>query len=57
MNRKKIEVTKLKRDIITLQAEMKARSDKIEQNVGKLKIIRSTIMKHLQKSLSDPLFE
>jgi len=53
----KVEVIKLKRDIVTLQAEMKARSDKIEQNAGKLKIIRSNIMKHLQKSLSDPLFE
>ena len=51
------EINKLKRDIVTLQAEMKARSDKIEQNDDKLKIIRSNIMKHLQQSLSDPLFE
>ena len=43
----KVEVTKLKRDIVTLQAEMKARSDKIEQNGGKLKILRSNIMKRV----------
>ena len=53
----KREINKLKRDIVTLQAEMKARSDKIEQNDDKLKTIRSNIMKHLQQSLSDPLFE
>ena len=54
---KKRQINKLKRDIVTLQAEMKARSDKIEQNDDKLKIIRSNIMKHLQQSLSDLLFE
>ena len=51
------EVSKMKRDIITLQAEMKARNDKIEKNDEKIKILRKNIMKHLQQSLSDPLFE
>ena len=51
------EVSKMKRDIITLQAEMKARNDKIEKNYEKIKILRKNIMKHLQQSLSDPLFE
>ena len=51
------EVTKMKRDIITLKAEMKARKDKIEQNDEKIDGIRKNIMKHLQESLSDPLFE
>ena len=51
------EVTKMKRDIITLKAEMKARKDKIEQNDEKIDSIRKNIMKHLQESLSDPLFE
>ena len=47
----------MKRDIITLQAEMKARKDKIDQNDEKMKDLRKNIMKHLQQSLSDPLFE
>ena len=51
------EVIQMKRDIITLKAEMKVRKDKIEQNDEKMKIIRKNIMKHLQQSLSDPLFE
>ena len=51
------EINKLRRDIVTLQAEMKARSDKIEHNESKMKTIRSNIMRHLQQSLSDPLFE
>ena len=51
------EINKLRRDIVTLQAEMKARSDRIEHNDVKMKTIRSNIMKHLQQSLSDPLFE
>ena len=36
---------------------MKARSDKIERNDDKMKILRTNIIKHLQTSLSDPLFE
>ena len=36
---------------------MKARSDKIEKNDEKMKIIRTNILKHLKQSLSDPLFE
>ena len=51
------EVNKLKRDIITLRAEIKARSDKIEKNDEKMKTLRTNIIKHLQQSLSDPLFE
>ena len=51
------EFNQLKRDIITLKAEMKARSDKIERNDDKMKILRTNIIKHLQTSLSDPLFE
>ena len=51
------EINQLKRDIITLKAEMKARSDKIEKNDEKMKIIRTNILKHLKQSLSDPLFE
>jgi len=51
------EINKLRRDIVTLQAEMKARSDIIEHNDVRMKILKSNIMKHLQQSLSDPLFE
>ena len=51
------EISKLKRDIITLKAEMKARSDKIDKNDEKMKVIRTNILKHLKQSLSDPLFE
>ena len=51
------EISKLKRDIITLNAEMKARSDKLEKNDEKMKLIRTNLMRHLQQSLSDPLFE
>ena len=51
------EIIKLKRDIITLKAEMKARSDKIENNDEKMKVIRANLLKHLKQSLSDPLFE
>ena len=49
------EINKLRRDIVTLQAEMKARSDIIEHNDVRMKILKSNIMKHLQQSLSDPL--
>ena len=51
------EISNLKRDIITLKAQMKARSDKIEKNEDRMKDIRTNIIKHLQQSLSDPLFE
>ena len=51
------EISKLKRDVITLKAEMKARSDKIEKNDEKMKDIRTNIIRNLQQSLSDPLFE
>ena len=51
------EISKLKRDMITLKAEMKARSDKIEKNDEKMKDIRTNIIRYLQQSLSDPLFE
>ena len=51
------EISKLKRDLITLKAQMKARSDKIEKNDAKMKDIRTNIIEHLRQSLSDPLFE
>ena len=41
------EINKMKRDIITLQAEMKARKDKIDQNDEKMKDLRKNIMKYL----------
>jgi len=57
VNTRTQEISKLKRDIITLKAEMKARSDKIDKNDEKMKVIRTNILKHLKQSLSDPLFE
>jgi len=39
----KQEVSKLKRDIIPLQAEMKASSDRLEKNDDKMKCIRKIL--------------
>ena len=51
------DISQLQRDIILLNAEMKARSDKIDKYDANMKALRSNIMTYLQQSLADPLFE
>ena len=57
MNSEALKISMLKREIITLKAEMKSRTYKIEKNDEKMKVIRTNILNHLNQSLSDPLFE
>ena len=53
----KEEVEKLTKENNNLHAEMKIKNSKMEKNERRMKVLRRSIVKHLQDSLPDPLFE
>ena len=44
-------------EINTLKAKVKAQNNKIEKSEGKIKSVRKMVIRNLQESLQDPLFE
>ena len=47
----------LKKEINSLKAQVKSQNNKLEKSEGKMKSVRKMVIKNLQESLQDPLFE